>query len=470
MVETQPSASNLSAAQRLARLDPAARAAFWNRFSESERAALMYDWSFWGRPAQFAPAGGWSTWLIQAGRGFGKTRCGAEWVRSLVEKRQARRIALVAPTAADVRDVMVEGESGILAVCPPWDRPRYEPSKRRLTWKNGAVATTYSADEPERLRGPQHDAAWCDEVASWRYPAAWDMLMFGLRLGENPRTCVTTTPKPVPLFKSIKKSPGTALTRGSTYDNRENLAPTFFNQIITVYEGTRLGRQELAGEELEDTPGALWTLGLIEVYRLAEVPPGVALERIVVGLDPSATDNEDSDEAGIVTAARGSDGHLYVLADDSLQASPLGWAKVAIGAYDRRKADRLVAEKNNGGDMVEAVVRTADPNVSYKSVWASRGKLTRAEPIAALYEKGMAHHVGTFPDLESQMCGWMPGQPSPDRMDALVWAASDLMLGPSGTIEATENPFATLRRHRDDTPAVGGEFGGRRGGRSRMRI
>jgi phage terminase large subunit-like protein len=380
------------------------------------------------RPGQRPPAGNWRTWLYKAGRGTGKSRAGVEWVRWQVEACNRRRLALVAPTAADARDVIVEGESGLLAVCPPWNRPLYEPSKRRLTWPNGAIATTYSADEPERLRGPQHDSAYCDEIGSWRYPDAWDMLMFGLRLGDDPRVLVTATPRPTKLFRSILKAPTTVTTGGSTYENRDNLAPQFFEQIVARYEGTRLGRQEIEAELLEDVVGALWQLDRIEALRLAELPPGVTLARVVVAIDPATTSTEGSDETGIVVAAKGSDGRGYVLADRSLRGSPDAWARAAVDAAHEFRADRVVAEANNGGDMVELTLRTVDRSLPYRKVWASRGKQTRAEPVAALYEQGRCHHLGAFPELEAQMTGWVPGQPSPDRMDALVWSLSELLV------------------------------------------
>jgi phage terminase large subunit-like protein len=377
---------------------------------------------------QRPPAGNWTTWLYKAGRGTGKSRAGVEWVRWRVEHCGKRRIALVAPTAADARDVIVEGEAGILAVCPPWNRPLYEPSKRRLTWPNGAIATTYSADEPERLRGPQHEDAYCDEIGSWRYPDAWDMLMFGLRLGDDPRVLVTATPRPTKLFRSILRAPTTATTGGSTYENRDNLAPKFFAEIVARYEGTRLGRQEIDAELLEDVPGALWNLDRIEALRLAELPPGVTLARVVVAIDPATTSAEGSDETGIVVAAKGSDGRGYVLADRSLRGSPDAWARAAVDAAHEFRADRVVAEANNGGDMVELTLRTVDRSLPYRKVWASRGKQTRAEPVAALYEQGRCHHLGAFPELEAQMTGWVPGQSSPDRLDALVWAFSELLV------------------------------------------
>jgi phage terminase large subunit-like protein len=267
----------------------------------AEERALLYDWSFWARPNQLPPSGEWRVWLVLAGRGFGKTRTGAEMIRARVTAGTAHRLALVAPTAGDARDIMVEGESGILAVSPPWERPRYEPSKRRLTWANGAIATLFSADEPERLRGPQHDAAWCDELASWRHPEAWDMLMFGLRLGTDPRVVVTTTPRATTLLRNLMSDPTVVITRGTTYENRANLAPAFFGQIIRKYRGTRLGRQELEAELLEDVPGALWNRGMLEGSRAHTAP---LLIRVVVAIDPAASSTDRADETGIIVAGK----------------------------------------------------------------------------------------------------------------------------------------------------------------------
>jgi phage terminase large subunit-like protein len=392
--------------------------------SPEQRTLLAYDWPTIARPDQLAPPGDWRTWLVKAGRGWGKTRVGAEWVRGA--KELVGRIALVAPTAADARDVMVEGESGILAISPASDRPVYEPSKRRLTWANGAIATTYSADEPDRLRGPQHDAAWADEVAAWRYPQTWDMLMFGLRLGSDPRVVATTTPKMVPLMRAIGGDPTTVVTRGRTYDNAANLAPAFLAAIVRKYEGTRLGRQELEGEDLDDNPGALWQRAVIDELRVSTHPD---LARVVVAIDPAATSSEDSDETGMTVEGLGANGHGYLLEDISIKGSPAAWGKAAVEAYHRHGADLIVAEANNGGEMISHVIHTIDRNIKVRLVHASRGKATRAEPIAALYEQGRYHHVGSFPLLEDQMCQWQPGMPSPDRMDAHVWAGTELMLG-----------------------------------------
>jgi phage terminase large subunit-like protein len=417
------------AALRLA-ASAAGRAAL-GALDEGQAARFLAHWPSWARLKQMAPHGEWRVWLLLAGRGFGKTRAGAEWVRGRIEAGLARRVALVAPTAADARDVMIEGESGLAAIAPDAFRPRYEPSRRRLTWPNGAVATAFSAEEPERLRGPQHDAAWCDELGAWRYDAAWDNLMLGLRLGRDPRCVVTTTPRPVRLVRLLAGAAGdwVALTRGATRENKENLAPAFLAAIMRRYEGTRLGRQELEAELLEDVPGALWSRALLERegVRVAAAPE---MRRIVVAIDPAASAAENADETGIIAAGLAWDGHGYVLEDLSGHFSPHQWAVRALAAYRRLEADRIVGEVNNGGDMVEATLRAVDAGAAFKAVRASRGKTLRAEPIAALYEKGRVHHVGAFPALEDQMCGFTGerGRPSPDRLDALVWALSELMV------------------------------------------
>jgi phage terminase large subunit-like protein len=396
---------------------------------------LYRHWYFPGaRRAQIPPLGDWRVWLLLAGRGFGKTRTGAEFIRACVKERLARRIALVAPTALDARNVMVEGESGILSVGPPHERPDYEPSLHRLTWPNGAVATLFSADEPNRLRGPQHDLAWCDELAAWRYPAAWDMLMFGLRLGEDPRVVVTTTPRPIKLVRELLADPKVVVTRGRTIENRHHLAPAFLEQIVRRYQGTRLGRQELDGEILDDMPGALWSHGLIDAARVSAAPP--ELVRIVVAIDPAVSSGEHSDETGIVVAGKTGEGQGYVVADLSGHYRPAEWAKVAITACQTHGADRIVAEINNGGEMVEATLRMIDPNVPYAAVHAARGKVARAGPVAALYEQGRIHHLGALPQLEDQMCAFTSDFDrdsagySPDRVDALVWALSELFVEP----------------------------------------
>jgi len=409
-------------AQELQLRDPEFSLSLDDILAEKER-SKKYIWANTARPEQLTPSGVWSYWLILAGRGFGKTRTGAEWVRQ--ESKRHNYVNLIGATADDARDIMIEGESGILAVCPKGERPLYVPSKRKLIWPNGHVSLIFTADEPERLRGKQHEMLWADEIAAWRYRESWDQAKFGLRLGPCPQACLTTTPKPSKLVKEIISDPTTFVTRGTTYDNRANLAPSFFSAIISKYEGTRLGRQELNAEVLEDNPGALWSLKQIDRLRVKEAP---GLKRIVVAIDPAVTSNADSDETGIVIAGKGVDDQFYILADLSLMATPQGWAKTAIQAYYDFKADRIIAEVNNGGDLVEAVIRQVDQNVSYRKVSASRGKQIRAEPIAALYEQGRVHHVGLFSSLEDQMCDWNPAESkySPDRMDALVWAITDL--------------------------------------------
>lgn len=365
--------------------------------------ALLHEWKFWARPEQLEPEGDHSIWLVLAGRGFGKTRVGAEWVRAGTAK--AERTTIVGPTTAAVRDIMVEGESGILACCPRWDRPHYEPSKRRLTWPNGAVALTYSADEPDRLRGLQHERLWGDEPAAWSYPEAWDMCLMGLRLGDNPRALLTGTPKPVRIIRNLLTDPTCVVTRGSTYDNATNLAPTFLEAILRRYEGTRLGQQEIMAAVLDESPGSLWKRRMIDDHRLLGQHP--ALERIVVAVDPATTSTEGSDETGIIVAGRGVDGHGYIFEDASCRLSPDGWAQRVATAYRGFRADRVIGEANNGGDMIESLLRMVDPHISYRKVTATRGKAIRAEPVAALYEQGRIHHVGVFPDLEDQLC--VPG-------------------------------------------------------------
>ena len=365
-----------------------------------------------------------------AGRGWGKTRTGAEWIRSQVEGGQVKWIALVGRTAADVRDVMVEGPSGIMRTAPPWNRPLYEPAKRRVTWpKYGAMATTYSADEPNALRGPQHQIAWLDELAAWKYPdEAWENFDLGLRMGEHPRAIVTTTPRPIKLVRQLLQDKAVAVTRGSTFENAGNLSRETLGRYRDRYEGTRMGRQELHAELLDDLAGALWRRDMIEKHRVKRAPD---MARIVVAIDPAVSSGDDSNETGIVVAGKGVDGHGYVLDDLSCRLSPDGWARRAVNAYESFKADRIVAEVNQGGDLVERVIKTVDPRVAYRAVHASKGKRTRAEPISALYEQGKVHHVGMLAELEDQMCSYMPDgfDGSPDHLDAAVWALTDLMLG-----------------------------------------
>ena len=408
--------------------------------SPGEAEALLFDWEgLWARPKQLPPEGDWRTWLIKAGRGFGKTRIGAEETRKAKDRYPILHLA--GPTTGDVRDIMVEGESGILSISPNWDRPAYEPSKRRLTWKNGAKAILFSADEPDRFRGPQCYWAWCDELAAWRYPDAWDQLQFGLRLGTNPQCIVTTTPRPTALIRELIADPKTVVTSGSTFENKANLANAFLEQIKAKYEGTRLGRQELYAELLDDTPGALWTWAMLTPIQVPEPP---ALRRIVVAVDPAVTSNANSDETGIVVVGIGGptavfpDGLVYVLEDASGVYSPLQWAETAVRLYKKYNADKVIAEVNNGGDLVEVNLRQVDRSISYRGVHATKGKYTRAEPVAALYEQARIRHLPGLEALETQMTTWSAGtgEKSPDRIDALVWGITELALAPTYTAQA----------------------------------
>lgn len=453
---------------QLGELTPEQREEVYASLTPAQAEALLYDWRAWARPGQLPDDfldSGKPHWGIVAGRGWGKTRTGAEFIRERVEDEQpgvGERIALVAETPADARDVMIEGPSGLLNIYPRDEsiRPLYEPSKRRMVWpvnrnrapkielKEGvyaAMATVYSGAEPDQLRGPQHDTYWADEVAAWKYPRdTWDNLMFGFRIGSDPRGVFTTTPKPIELIRELTRgNPKVFLTRGSTYDNLENLSANFRAEILGKYEGTRLGRQELMGELLDDVPGALWTRAQLDDGRVPKLPGGIeGLERIVVSVDPAVSSGEDSSETGIVVAGIGpceckgyEEHHGFVLADRSGRMTPDQWARRAINSLADFKAERIVGEVNNGGDLVEDAIRTRSRNASYKAVRAARGKYNRAEPKAALYEQGKVHHVGTFEVLEDQLCMWVPGMgdPSPDRLDALVWALHYLFFGPKPT-------------------------------------
>ena len=384
----------------------------------------MSDWPFSARPDQLAPKTEWRTWLILAGRGWGKTRTGAEFIIDEVRQGRASRIALVGRTAADCRDVMVEGESGILACSPNDFRPEYEPSKRRLTWPNGSVASTYSADKPDQLRGPQHDLAWADELAAWSRWDAWDQLQFGMRLGNLPRTVVTTTPRPLVALKKLADERDTHVTRGKTSDNEHNLAASFMAAVHDRYSGTVLGRQELEGELLSELPGALFSRQDIDKNRVQELPH---LHRIVVAIDPATTSKEGSDESGIVVAGV-SNNDFYVLADLSFKGTPEKVCRRAIEAYKEFKADRVVVESNQGGDTWRTILEGIDPTVAVKSVHASRGKQARAEPVGARYEQGRVHHIEIFERLADQLCNYVPAdtKESPARLDALVWAITEL--------------------------------------------
>ena len=399
---------------------------------------LQHTWEFWARPEQIEPEGDWNVWVALAGRGWGKTRAGVEWVRHQI-KSGKKRIAAVAPTNSDIRRVMVEGESGFLSVCWKGDKtyrggklgyPIWSPTNRTLTWENGAKVEFYSAEDPERLRGPQFHAAWADEVAAWRNQQdVWDMLQFTLRLGRKPRVMVTTTPKPTKLMRALIASPQSHITRGSTFDNVDNLAKPFLETVKKEYEGTRLGKQELYAEMLEEADGALWTTQVLDgcTIEKKDIPE---LNRIVVSIDPAVTAKTESDMTGIIVAGIDVNGIGYVLEDATDRYSPAEWAAKAISLYQSYSADRIVAERNQGGDMVRRTLEAEDETVPIRLVHASRGKMARAEPISALYERGKVKHAKGLDELETQMRTWEPlgSMGSPDRLDACVWALTDLML------------------------------------------
>lgn len=441
----------------LKQLPPHQQKAFWNSLTAKQALAIKYDWSFWARPCkplridpvtgkqiysgQIPPDGNYSIWLLLAGRGFGKTRSVIEWLRAIAENYAGYRLALVGRTAADTRDVLVEGASGILAVSPRWTRPRYEPTKRRLTWRNGTIATLYSADEPDLLRGPQHHVAIADELASWRYTETFDQLRFGLRLptsGLGIRLAISTTPRPIKIIKDLVADPSVAVTVGSTFENRPHLSDEFLSEMERKYLGTRLGRQELEAEILTDVPGAMWQQEWIDAHRIdhRQRPSFDQYKRVVVAVDPAMKTQDTSvtaevtNETGIIVAAEHESGHGYILDDLSMSGSPDQWAEAVIQAYRKYMADAVIVEVNNGGDMVAHTIRSVSEGESINiiEVVASRGKTTRAEPISAMYAQGKIHHIGRMDILENQMMTWTPGKASPDRMDALVWALTALFI------------------------------------------
>ena len=426
-----------SVAERIADLPPETRAEVIGKLTDKEAEALLYDWrGFNARPNQIMPEGDWDIWMVLAGRGFGKTRTGAEAVREVVNNNTAERIGLIAETAADARDVMV---AELLRIFPKHDMPTYTKSLRCVEFTNGAKAFTYNAVEPDQLRGPQHDFLWHDELAKWRYAReTWDQAQFGLRIGRHPRQVVTTTPRPIELVKAIVSGQEgkVHITRGATMENRSNLAAGFIDKIQTRYAGTRLGRQELDAEILSDMPGAIWAQSVIDTYRVSAAPE---LGRTVVSVDPAVTNTEESDEHGLVAAGIGPDQVGYVLEDASMRGSPMEWARAAIALYKKHGADGIVVEVNQGGDMVAHTIRAIAPNVRIIEVRATRGKHIRAEPIAALYEQGRVRHVGQFPEMENQMCMFTTagyeGEGSPDRVDALVWALTNLFPDMTRSIE-----------------------------------
>jgi phage terminase large subunit-like protein len=423
-----------SLAQVLIALPYVERMKMLRKLTDEDFMGLYYDWSFWARKNQLEPVELQQIdkfiWLVLAGRGFGKTRTGAEWVIEKVRNHGYRYVTLVGANATDVRKIMIEGESGILQHSPPWFMPTYEPSKMILYWPNGAVANIYYGTEPDSSRGAQSDLVWMDELAKWKYPQdTYDNIMLGLRLGENPLCMVSTTPKPTKFLKSVINDPATVVTAGNTYENMDNLAAPFIHTVIRKYEGTRIGKQELYAKLLDDNPNALWKRKWLDDYRISLAAP---CHRIVVSIDPAGTEPEEGKEAtenGIIVVGEGRalEGmrnrdmtHYYVFEDLSLQASPDGWAREAQAGYNKFKCDAYVAEKNFGGAMVKSTIRNVDRNNTVHVITASRGKTLRAEPVSGLYEQGRVHHVGTFGLLEDELCEWQQGQKSPNRLDALV--------------------------------------------------
>lgn len=432
--------TNYSIAESIALLPPEQRVVALLELAptEQDQLVLEYEWRFWGKPKQFAPSWDWFVWLILSGRGFGKTRTGAQWILDRAKNGPYYPIALIGQTKADVRDTMVEvSESSIIKVAPPWFKPVYEPSKRRLTFPNGVIATIFSGDEPDQLRGPQHGTAWIDELAKFKYAKdTWDNMVMGLRLGDKPQALVTTTPRPIPIIKELMADDTTAIVTGSTYENIANLSPAFIREIIKRYEGTRLGQQELHGAILGDTPGALWNRDILEKCRVRQSPD---LKRIVIAVDPGASVTESSNNTGIIACGIDEIDHGYVIADATCKKSPAGWGEDVVRLHDQLQADCVVAEVNQGGDMVEFVVKTAAQSLKangerssgeivVRKVRATRGKYTRAEPVSALYEQNRCHHIGMLIDLEDEMCSWVPGETSPDRLDATVWGFTELIL------------------------------------------
>lgn len=422
--------AQLSLAEQLAELPEAERLALLADMPDEECEALLHDWSFWARPEQLLPeTDDWDVLMLLGGRGAGKTRPSAEIIHKWAEN-QKWHFALVGETAAEVRDVMVEGTSGLLSTMKPWNPCIYEPSKRRIVWpKTGSWATTFSGDSPDQLRGPNCHGGWCDELAKFRYPAdTWNNLEMVLRAGNHPRVVVSTTPRPIKAITDLMPASGTVLRRYSTYSNIANLAPSFIRRILDRYEGTRLGRQELHAEILSDTPGALWNRSLLDETRVTKIPE---LVRIVIAVDPPGG---TITECGLVVCGLGSDGHGYIIADESLAGTPATWGGQAVALYSKFQADRIVAETNHGGDMVIYTIETAAKNaeikVATKKLHASRGKYARAEPASALFEQGRCHMVGSFGPLEDELCTWVPneGLPSPNRLDSMVWGITELML------------------------------------------
>lgn len=477
MIPTVRDPENESLAEKLAYGSDEEKVAVFAQFTTQELRYLQHSWKFLGRPKQQEPEedcqcgckGRWLNWVLLSGRGFGKSRTGSEWVHKKAHDTYGR-FHLVGATAADVRDIIVEGESGIMETMKPWNKCRYQPTKRAILWDNGAKALTFSAEEPERLRGHQCEAAWADELAAWTYmDETWRQLQLGLRLGPFPRTVVTTTPKPLPLIKRLVKDKRNHTTRGNTFENISNLSETFIHEITQTYEGTRFGRQEIEGEILDESDMALWSREILENLRVepevfwpsdetrgtaeGSIPP---LKRIVIGVDPSMSfGSETAAETGIVVCGLGRNDHAYVLQDASGKYRPEQWAKKVATLYHYWMADRVIAEANQGHALVKHTIAVEDPTVAVKDVHAQKNKITRAEPISTAYERERVHHVGQFKELEDQMCQWEQGDPnSPDRMDAMVWAMTDL-IGKKATITVSgiiDNELAGANYWRDEDP------------------
>lgn len=427
----------MSLSESIKRLNDEERDIALNSLTLEELEVIKYDWEgFWARTSQIEPDGNWRNWLILSGRGWGKTRCGAEWVVKFAKNNPKRHLAVVGQTKGDVRDTMVEvGESSILKISPPWFYPSYEPSKRRLVWPNGCVAGLYSGDSPDQLRGPNFSAAWCDELAKFQYAEdTWSNLQMALRVGKSPRVVITTTPRPTKIIKQIIQSPDTHVTYGTTYENQENLSAAFIESITSQYEGTRLGEQELMGKLLSDNPLALFPQNVIERTRFNSFNQLPAMTRICVAVDPAGTSEKTSSETGIIVAGKGEDGNAYIWGDLSGRARPLEWARRAVRAYREVDADALVVETNHGGEMVIENLRSVDPNVRIVPVKASKGKEARAEPVASLFERGKVRIVGHLDKLEDQMVSFVPGlrardqASGTDRMDAMCWAIHYLLV------------------------------------------
>ena len=431
LVETLP--RDESFATRLAAMSPTDRDAVLSQFSDDTIARLLDTWEFWARPTQLEPAGDWRTWLIKSGRGGGKNWTGSQWVKRRVESGEGRRIGLVARTAADYRDVVVQGDSGIIAAYKRQDPPIWYPSKRELVWSNGAVAKCYSSEKPDQARGPQHDTLLCDEFASWKYlDEMWMNLRMGLRLGTNPRACLITTPRPIQLLRDMINDPDVHVTTYHTFDNSANLAASFLAEMKKSFAGTSKGRQELEGEILDEAEGALWRRAW---FRHVDTAP--SLHTTIVAVDPSTSETGSGNEAGIIVMGASNDGHsihggpyAYVLADRSVRGSPETWARQVVNAYHEFGANLIVAEKNQGGGMVRTTLRTIDPNVPIELVHASKGKRTRAEPVSMLTEQGRIYLVqDEFRELVDQCCNWIPSEgDSPDRLDAFVWGVTKLIM------------------------------------------